>query len=188
VKLEIDDPKLIDTVGEVLDSGEVVIMPCDTIYGFIGVAPTTEEKIRELKGRKEKSLLRLIPDTGWLPRYTNSGLPAELKAYWPGALTIIFPAKNEGTVALRIPDDPLLGQLMNKLGRALFSTSVNASGKPPLWRISDILSAFESRVALVVTAGDRPEGIPSTILDITERPYRLLRRGAVEIPEDLQKP
>jgi len=74
------------------------------------------------------------------------------------------------------------------LGRALFSTNVNASGKPPLWRISDILSAFESRVALVVTAGDRPEGIPSTILDITERPYRLLRRGAVEIPEDLQKP
>jgi L-threonylcarbamoyladenylate synthase len=185
VKLEIDDPKLIDTVGQVLDSGEVVIMPCDTIYGFIGVAPDTEAKIRELKGRQEKSFLRLIPDVGWLPRYTDSKLPAQLKAYWPGALTIIFPAKRAGTVALRIPDDPLLMQLMNRLGRPLFSTSVNASGKPALWRIDDILCAFGSRVALVVTAGDRPQGIPSTILDITERPFRLLRRGVVEISDQL---
>ncbi|MBN2553749.1 MAG: L-threonylcarbamoyladenylate synthase [Spirochaetales bacterium] len=185
MKLDIDDPKLIETVAQALDCGEVVIMPCDTIYGFIGVAPDTEEKIRALKGREGKSLLRLIPDAGWLPRYTDIVLPPGLKTYWPGALTIIFPAKKAGTVALRIPADAALTKLMNKLGRALFSTSVNASGKPPLWRIDDILRAFGSRVALVVAAGDRPEGIPSTILDVTQNPFRLLRRGAVDIPEQL---
>jgi L-threonylcarbamoyladenylate synthase len=176
VRLEIDDPKLLDALVEVLQSTGVVIMPCDTIYGFVGVVPEAEVKIRELKGRQEKSFLRLIPDLKWLPRYTGGRLPSELKPYWPGALTVIFPAKKTGTVALRIPDD-----------RALFSTSVNASGKPALWRIDDICSAFESRVDLVVAAGDRPQGMPSTILDITERPFRLLRRGAVDLPKGLFK-
>jgi L-threonylcarbamoyladenylate synthase len=185
VRLEIDDPKLLDALVEVLQRAGVVIMPCDTIYGFVGVAPETEGKIRELKGRQEKSFLRLIPELQWLPRYTSSSLPPQLKPYWPGALTIIFPAKKSGTVALRIPDDPLLLQLMKRLGQALFSTSVNSSGKPVLWRIQDICQAFESRVDLLVAAGDRPEGIPSTIVDITERPFRLLRRGAVDLPESL---
>ena len=181
MKQEIDDPKLLDALVEVLQSAGVVVMPCDTIYGFVGIAPQTEGRIRELKGRQEKSFLRLIPDLNWLPRYTNKRLPRELRSYWPGALTVIFPAKDAGTVALRIPDDPLLLQLMRRLNRALFSTSVNASGKPALWRIRDILSTFESRVDLVVTAGDRPEGVPSTIVDITETPFRLLRRGAVDL-------
>ena len=185
MRMEVDDPKLLDALVEVLQSAGVVIMPCDTIYGFVGVAPETEGKIRELKGRQEKSFLLLIPDLKWLSRYTGSRLPQELKSYWPGALTVIFPAKTAGTVALRIPDDPLLIQLMRRTGRALFSTSVNAAGKPALWRIRDICSSFENRVDLVVAAGDRPEGVPSTIVDITDTPFRLLRRGAVDLPEDL---
>lgn len=187
MKLEIDDPKLLDALVEVLQRAGVAIMPCDTIYGFLGIAPQTEGKIRELKGRQEKSFLRLIPDLDWLPRFTGASLPRELSSYWPGALTVIFPAKDTGTVALRIPDDPLLLQLMRRLNRALFSTSVNASGKPALWRIQEICSTFASRVDLVVTAGDRPEGVPSTIVDITETPFRLLRRGAVELPDNLFK-
>lgn len=187
MKLEIDDPKLLDALVGVLQSAGVVIMPCDTIYGFVGIAPETEGKIRALKGRQEKSFLRLIPDLQWLPRYTGRSLPAELQPYWPGALTVIFPAKKTGTVALRIPDDPLLLQVMKRLGQALFSTSVNSSGQPALWRVEDICSAFESRVDLVVTAGDRPEGVPSTILDVTERPFRLLRRGVVDLPDGLFK-
>ena len=188
MRVQIDDPKLLDALVEALKNDAVVIMPCDTIYGFVGIAPETKGKIRELKGRQAKSFLRLIPDLQWLPRYSSRDLPPELKSYWPGALTIIFPAKKTGTVALRIPDDPLLLQVMRRVGKALFSTSVNTSGKPALWRIDEICSVFESRVDLVVAAGDRPQGVPSTIIDITEKPFRLLRRGAVDLPEGLVKP
>jgi L-threonylcarbamoyladenylate synthase len=187
VRLAIDEPKLFDVLVEVLQGGGVVVMPCDTIYGLVGIAPQTEAKIRDLKGRGEKSFLRLIPDLKWLARYTARDLPPELGSYWPGALTVIFPAKEPGTVALRIPDDPLLLRVMGRLDRALFSTSVNPSGKPALWRIRDICSAFESRVDLVVDAGDRPEFVPSTIVDVTSKPFRLLRRGAVELPGELFK-
>jgi len=189
VKLEIDDPKLLETLVDVLNSNGVVVMPCDTIYGLVGIAPETEDKIRSLKGRQEKSFLRLIPDLRWLPRFTASVLPEELKAYWPGALTVIFPAGEgqTGTVAIRIPDDALLLRVMERLGKPLYSTSVNSGGQPALWRIQEIVSAFEASVDLVVAAGDRPAGIPSTIIDITSRPYRLLRRGAVDIPSGLLK-
>jgi L-threonylcarbamoyladenylate synthase len=187
VKLEIDDPKLLETLVGVLNSNGVAVMPCDTIYGLVGVAPGTENKIRSLKGSQEKSLLRLIPELRWLSRFTDSVLPEELKTYWPGALTVIFPArkKYKGTVALRIPDDALLLRVMERLGKPLFSTSVNSSGQPALWRIAEIISVFEAKVDLVVTAGDRPEGVPSTIIDVTSKPYRLLRRGAVDIPNEL---
>ncbi len=189
MKLEIDDPKLLETLVDVLNSNGVVVMPCDTIYGLVGIAPETEDKIRSLKGRQEKSFLQLIPDLQWLPRFTDSVLPEQLKAYWPGALTVIFPAGEgqTGTVALRIPDDALLLRVMEKLGKPLYSTSVNSSGQPALWRIEEIVAAFEARVDLVVAAGDRPDGVPSTIIDITSRPYRLLRRGAVDIPGGLLK-
>ena len=130
MRVEIDDPRLLDTLVEALQSGAVVIMPCDTIYGFVGIAPETEGKIRELKGRQGKSFLRLIPHVQWLPRYSSRDLPSELKSYWPGALTIIFPAKKKGTVALRIPDDPLLLQVMRRLGKALFSTSRHSICSP----------------------------------------------------------
>jgi L-threonylcarbamoyladenylate synthase len=183
--MAVDDPKLFEVLSRVLEGNGVVIMPCDTIYGLVGIAPDTDEKIRKLKGREEKSFLRLIPDRQWLSRYTVCDLPEELTSYWPGALTVIFPAKKRGTVALRIPDDPLLLKVMTSLGQALFSTSVNVSGAPALWRIADILPAFENRVDLVVDAGDRPRGVPSTIVDITERPFRLLRRGAVDLPDAL---
>ena len=84
MKLEIDDPNLLDNLVQALGSGGVVIMPCDTIYGLVGVVPDTEGRIRELKGRQEKSFLRLIPDLGWLPRYSDGGLPEELKAWITG--------------------------------------------------------------------------------------------------------
>jgi len=60
---------------------------------------------------------------------------------------------------------------------------VNRSGQPALWRIADILEQFEGAVDLVVDAGDLLERLPSTIVDASRRPFRVLRRGALELPE-----
>jgi L-threonylcarbamoyladenylate synthase len=187
VRLTIDDPSLFDTLIDILEKLGIAIIPCDTIYGIVGIAPESEKKIKELKGREEKSFLRLIPSSDWLSRFTDCALPSQLERFWPGPLTIIFPAKVEQnkSVALRIPDDPLLLRLMKRLAKPLFSTSVNISGQPALWRIRDILEIFEDKVDLVVDVGDRAEAVPSTIIDITEKPYKILRQGAVELPRKI---
>ncbi len=190
MKMGIEGPNVFKTIVTVLGDGGTVIMPCDTIYGIVGIAPETRDKIRNLKGREDKSLLQLIPRTDWLPRFTSHGLPYKLAAYWPGALTIIFPAEmgERKSVALRVPNDPLLKRIMEKLSKSLYSTSVNASGKPALWRIEEIQSAFTGHVDLIVDAGDRPNRSPSTILDITVQPFRILRQGAIELPAEALDP
>jgi L-threonylcarbamoyladenylate synthase len=182
--VQVDDPRLADLLVGALGSGGVVVMPCDTIYGLVGVAPDAEARIRVLKGREEKGFLQLIPSAQWLSRFTPALLPESLRPYWPGPLTVIFPSRTT-TVALRVPDDELLQRLMRELDRPLYSTSVNRSGCAALWRIEEIVRDFEAEVDLVVDAGDLPARAPSTILDATCRPFRILREGAVRIPDDL---
>jgi L-threonylcarbamoyladenylate synthase len=180
-------------------------MPCDTIYGFVGLAPDTEPLLRRIKGREERSFLQLIASPSWLPSFTEQELPPSLKPFWPGPLTIIFRSRastgdpatapssdlrdaavpSPPTVALRVPEDPLLVKLMSELGRPLFSTSVNRSGEPSMWRIEEIIERFEEQVSLIVDAGDRSEGVPSTIVDVTNKPFRVLRPGAVALPSPL---
>lgn len=174
--------RLVDTVR----SGGVAIIRCDTIYGIVGIAPDTQQRIRRIKGRGEDSpFVRLIQSADWLPRITDQKLPAALRAYWPGPLTLIFPSREGGSVALRVPKDDQLQRLLEEIDQPLFSTSVNRSQEQALWRIKDIIEQFEHKVDLIVDTGDIKAGQPSTILDITQRPFRLLRQGALELPDSL---
>ncbi len=182
----LDDPEAGPTLLRVLAGGGVAIVPCDTIYGIVGLAPATEARIGLIKGRAQgKPLLRLIGDESWLSRYTSAGMPPPLRRFWPGPLTVVFAALGGGTVALRVPADPWLRGLLAALDGALASTSVNLEGEPPLGAIAQIRDRFESKVDLVVDGGDRIDTMPSTLLDVTRTPYRVLRQGAVTIPDDL---
>ena len=183
MKIGAAEPGLAARLAELLAAGGVAIMPCDTIYGIVATAPGSEARLRELKGRGEKSFLQLIAGPDWLARFGELHLPETLAAYWPGPLTLIFPA-GQGSVALRVPADPRLRALLERLDRPLYSTSVNRSGQPALWRIADIVEQFEAVVDLVVDAGDLPGRLPSTIVDVSQRPFRVLRQGALELPPE----
>jgi len=179
----VNEPRLPELLADCLSAGGVVIMPCDTIYGIVGPAPDSEARLRELKGRGEKSFLQLIAGEDWLGRFGDLRLPQSLAPYWPGPLTVIFPVAG-GSVALRVPADPLLRAVLGRVDRPLFSTSVNRSGRPALWRVDDILGEFEPQVDLVVVAGALPGRPPSTIVDVSRQPFRVLRPGALRLPPE----
>lgn len=188
MKIAVTDPALPMRLAEILAGGGVVVMPCDTIYGIVGAAPDSEERIRSIKGREGKQFLQLIASAEWVNRFSDLKLPEQLAALWPGPLTLILPARGKpDTVALRVPDDPLLRGLLQELDRPLFSTSVNRSGESPLWRFAEIAECFEHSVDLLIDAGDLEGRLPSTILDVASRPFRLLRPGALEVPPELLK-
>ncbi len=189
MKVEAADPRMPSRLEAVLTRGGVAVVPCDTIYGFVGRVPDSETLIRALKGRDETSpFLQLIADPHWTARVSDAEVSPALARHWPGPLTIVLPVRGGGTVAYRVPDSPFLRDVIRSLGSPVFSTSVNFSGSPPLWRIADILRDFEAKVDLVVDAGDLPGGVPSTIVDATRRPLRVLRQGAAVIPpEDLAR-
>jgi L-threonylcarbamoyladenylate synthase len=179
------DPALPSITGSLLSAGGIAVLPCDTIYGLVGRAPDTEKRLRDAKGRGETNpFLQLIPDPDWVSRFSDVPVPPALERYWPGPLTLVFPLRGGGTAALRVPDSTFLRELVRTLGSPLYSTSVNTAGSPALWRISDIIREFESKVDLVVDGGDLPTGVPSTIVDAASRPLRILRQGALRIPPE----
>ena len=180
-----NDPECFTLLMQILKNQGVVILKCDTIYGFIGIAPETEERISAIKQRTHgKPYLQLIPDISWIKRYSDFILPERLSTLWPGPLTIIIPLKLSGSVGIRIPDDLFLQKMLNYLKKPLFSTSVNREGNEPCKKIAEIISEFEDEVELIVHSGDVTD-TPSTILDITSTPYKIVRQGRVIIPPDL---
>ncbi len=187
MRIPCDSPDAFPALVRTLREGRPAIAPGDTMYGIIGIAPEADNAIRALKGRGEdKPFLLLLRDASWLARLSDSSLPRSLERYWPGPLTVVFAARAGGTVAVRVPDSPFLARLLDAVGKPLFSTSVNRSGSAPLTSIEDICREFERDVALIYDGGDAAPRPPSTLVDVTVRPFRVLRRGAVELgPEDL---
>ncbi len=180
-------PEAFRSLVRVLASGGVAIAPGDTMYGLVGIAPDSGDRIREIKGRGEdKPFLQLLPDPSWVAKFSPLAAPANLLKHWPGPLTLVFPAREGGTVALRVPDSHFLRELLEAVGRPLYSTSVNRAGAAPLQRVEEMRREFEDVVDLIYDAGDLPPGPPSTLVDVTSRPCRVLRPGALLLsPDDL---
>jgi L-threonylcarbamoyladenylate synthase len=181
------DPRSFQTLVRILAGGGVAIAPGDTMYGLIGIAPDAEVRLRSVKGRgEEKPFLRLLADPSWIERISDMPIPSRLARYWPGPLTLVFPARGGGTAALRVPDHRFLQELLRALDRPLYSTSVNRAGTQPLRTVEEIRREMERDVDAIFDDGDQPPGAPSTLLDITGHPFVVLRQGAVRLsPEDL---
>jgi L-threonylcarbamoyladenylate synthase len=182
------DPPTSPALEKLLAAGGVAIIPCDTIYGIVGVDPETEARIRTIKGRGEdKPFLRIVDGAARARALTGHDVPERLARHWPGPLTLVLPAATGGTLAVRVPASEWLRGLVTGLGHPLISTSVNRAGRPALWRVRDIIAEFGAEVDLVLDGGDLPDALPSTIVDATARPYRIVRQGAFRVPpEDLR--
>lgn len=167
-----------------------IIAPCDTIYGFIGRVPFSEEAIRQIKGREENKPFLILINRSDISAFSDQSLPESILSYWPGALTVIVRSNQEWqerglkTIALRYPNDPWLLQLMESVQTPLYSTSCNRSGNPVLREVKKIIAEFEADLPLIVEAGDCI-GVASTVIDCSVVPYRIVREGAVKI--DLQQ-
>jgi len=170
---------------EHLKSGKVVVMACDTIYGFVGRVPDTEDVIRSIKGRGENSpFLQLISDTSALGEAGVVLPDTGILKLWPGPFTFILSVRGGGTLAFRIPEDKSLQQLIREVGSPLYSTSVNRSGSPSMNSPVDIEKEFGEETALVEDSGLFLDRLPSTVVDLTVNPLRILRQGAGTVPPE----
>jgi L-threonylcarbamoyladenylate synthase len=192
------NPKRADDVARaiaLLQAGELVVFPTDTVYGVAAIAnrPSSVARIYVAKGRPPE---RAIPLLLAHPRDLDvvaegvSGLVHRLAArFWPGGLTLIVHKSNAvplevslaSTVAVRVPDMPLARKIIAAVGAPVAVTSANRSGQPDSRTASEALDQLGGRVAAVVDGGPSPGGVPSTILDCTVDPPRVLRVGAIPV-------
>ncbi len=180
----------IPLAAEILGSGRLAVIPTDTIYGFSTI--DTEEGallIQNAKGRSSgKSLISLVSSPDEIKEYSTEELNPLLMDLWPGAVTVIVPVSGGGTRAFRCPGDGWLRKLVKKIGRPVFSTSVNISGEKPLSNPEDIVKKFGSLLDLIVIDDEAcgnlagVDNLPSTLVDASVHPYRIIRQGAVVIP------
>ena len=192
---EPDDRSLV-LAAEVVQAGGVIVYPTETLYGIGSDAlnPEAVGKVHMAKGRSPgKPMLVLVPDRESLfplVREIPRAAGALMEAFWPGPLTLVFPVSSRvppalvGTSAslgIRVPSSKLCLRLLRLAGTPLVSTSANPPGKPPLRSVDAMQSLLAHGIDLFLDAGELPANKPSTVVDLSEDPPRLIREGMIEV-------
>jgi len=185
-------PEALARAADALRRGELVVLPTDTVYGLAAWPwdAAAVARVYAAKGRPEaKAIPVLVGEVGHLPRVAAALPPcAERLAarFWPGALTLVVPKHPKlpaalspyPTVGVRMPNHPDALALLRLTG-PLAVTSANRSGEPPARTAAEAAAQLGDAVALVLDAGPAPGGLPSTVVDCTTTPPRVLRPGPV---------
>jgi L-threonylcarbamoyladenylate synthase len=200
------EPEIIRRACTLLEAGELVVVPTETVYG-IACAPEHIEKLYAAKERdRGKPIARLAASLEQVEAlgadFGRDG-KALAKKYWPGSVTLVLKTP-EGTTGFRVPAHEVPLALARAFGRPIALTSANKSGgadavsaqeafqtlEParPDFRASpssDKLSfqSLEISVSLYLDAGECTGKKPSTVVQCLENETKILREGAVSSSE-----
>lgn len=170
----------------------------ETSYG-LAVDPDNEQSLRRLfhikKRPSEKPLLLLIHDIALLDSLVLS-VPdiyrPLMEKYWPGPLTLIFPARphlstwltgGTGTVGVRISPHPDALALARIFGKAITATSANLAGKPAARCAAEVAASFGTDIDFILDGGKTSAGLCSTVIGLRDGALSVLRPGVVTIDE-----
>jgi tRNA threonylcarbamoyl adenosine modification protein (Sua5/YciO/YrdC/YwlC family) len=178
------DANGITRAAELVRAGEVVAFPTDTVYGLMAL-PSSAERIYRVKRRPaDKRLIAMAADRGALTALVRFSPNADAYAerYWPGPLTLVLPAAQEGgpSLGVRIPDHRVALHLLAAIGEPVMTTSANLSGQPPARRAEEV--ALDG-VAAVLDGGATSGGEPSTVLLLDRPRPEVARVGAIPAEE-----
>ena len=183
----------LETVVAALRSGQVVLMPTDTVYGLAVMAADREALVAlfALKQRPvDTSVAVLVADTAQAARYVDLGSSgmALARRFWPGALTIVagrtddgaLAAGTESTLGVRCPDDGFVRSVAAEVG-PVAASSANLHGQPTPTSCTDAANIFDA-VETVIDGGVR-RGSASTVVSVVDGAVEMLREGPVSMAD-----
>lgn len=189
-----EDAAAIKTIAAALLGDAVMAYPTETFYG-LGAAAFSRKavgKVYHLKKRDAgKPLSVLVSDLDMIRAIAGPFPPAFrvlAGEFWPGPLTLVLPASDRlpefltgpgGTIAVRIPPLAWLRRLVRDISQPLTATSANMAGEKEMADPAEVAAVFRGKVDVIVDGGRSPGGAPSTVVDLTSAPPRILREGAV---------
>lgn len=176
-----------------LINGGVGVIPTDTVYGVVCRAgdEVAVSRLYELKQREQKPGTIIAAST---QQFEALGIPARylkpIAHYWPNPVSIVVPVgfrlpylhQGKGSLALRIPKDDTLLQLLEQTG-PLLTSSANHPGKPPAETVQQAIDYFGDAVDFYVDGGQRDGSLSSTVIRIVDDAIEILRQGAIKINE-----
>jgi tRNA threonylcarbamoyl adenosine modification protein (Sua5/YciO/YrdC/YwlC family) len=195
--LDCTDPKTrqanIAQAARAVTSGEVVVLPTDTLYG-IGADAFNSQAVTALLAAKGRGRDMPVPVLvgSWttidgLLAFVPDAARRLVEAFWPGGLTLVVehaPSLSwdlgdaNGTVAIRMPLHPVALDLLALTGPMAVS-SANRTSMPPATSAAAAESQLGDSVSIYLDGGPVPIGQPSTIVDLTRDTPKLIRAGAI---------
>ncbi len=179
---------------QVLASGGLVAFPTDTLYALGASAwdPAAVERVLTAKGRHHGKPLSVLvgslEDAAAMAAALTDEVRDLMQAFWPGALTVVLKASlripsslsaGSGTVGLRMPGGAVVLALLTAFGGPIIGTSANRAGGPDPADAKTVQKAIGGQIDLILDGGRVSLGVPSTVLDCTGSPARILREGAI---------
>lgn len=182
-------------IKTLLQKGGTIVYPTETAYGLGGDAFSKKAiaAIQKIKGRSKKKPLPVICASRQMAEKIAkfSPIARELaKKHWPGPLTLVLKKKssastlagNKKTIAIRVSASKIARELSHIINAPIISTSANLSGKGECYSVSCVLKQLgKNKPDLVIDSGHLPKKLPSTIIDCTIKPIRVLRSGKVRV-------
>ena len=178
-----------------IESGRLVALPTETVYGLAGRADRAEAvaAIYRAKGRPDfNPLIVHVPDVAAAERLALFDDRARQLAarFWPGPLTMVLPLAPDAavaaavtaglpTIALRCPAHPLMRAVLAESGLPLAAPSANRSGGVSPTSADHVLRTLDARIAAVLDGGPSARGLESTIVALRETGWQLLREGPI---------
>ena len=178
----------------ILAQGGLVALPTDTVYGLAGAA-SLDSTLRRIFAVKQRPadipLPILIADAGDIVQVAvdiPSCVSELADRFWPGPLTIVLckssrisdlATAGRSTVGLRVPDHELTRSILRRADFPVAVTSANMSGAPEVTTPQQVVAALGGQIEMLIDDGSCPGGLPSTVLDLTCSPPRIVRSGPV---------
>ena len=183
----------INTASKLLQGGNLVAIPTETVYGLAANAldETAVEKIFEAKGRPADNPLivhvscfeDIIPMVKDIPKTAHK----LAEKFWPGPLTIILKKSDKipnivsgglDTIALRIPANKVSLELLKSCKLPLAAPSANISGSPSPTSSQHVMDDMQGRVEAVLDGGACDIGLESTVISLAGDPV-IYRPGKI---------
>ncbi|WP_420814491.1 L-threonylcarbamoyladenylate synthase [Notoacmeibacter marinus] len=196
--VEADSPDCVVRAAAMLDEGRLVALPTETVYGLAADAGNGEAVAAIFAAKGRPAFNPLIAHVDGLPMAERlcrfDSLSRELAgAFWPGALTLVLPKKENAlvhdlvtagqpTLAVRQPRG-IAAQVIAELGRPLAAPSANRSGRITGTDAQAVADDLGGSVALIVDGGAPAIGVESTIVKVEDGVITILRPGGVTAEE-----
>lgn len=188
------DYKVIDDAAHLLNKGQVVAFPTETVYGLGANALRKDavDKIFKAKGRpSDNPLIVHIYDECQLDSLVSrlsEKVKKAMSLFWPGPLTVILDKKETvpevvtaglSTVAIRMPSHPVALALLKSCSVPIAAPSANRSGRPSPTKAEHVFEDMSERIPLIIDGGISQVGVESTVVDFTKDKPVILRPGGI---------
>ena len=187
--------KVIQQAFKILSNGELLAIPSETVYG-LGADATSDSaisKIYKLKKRPHINPLILhVSNIKMVEQFTETNPLFYLLSnyFWPGPLTMILNQKknnniselatsNLSSVAVRLPDNKIFQNIIEKFNNPIAAPSANISGNISPTNPYHVYEDFGEEIKLIIDGGQSEKGVESTVIDIRSNDIIILRHGPI---------